>query len=270
MIILFLLASISSWAAQPNYWSHILEVTDRHEFYRNHEVISKPVDSWQHLFSLSYINSDLGNFKDCVFYKVPGQEAGVLKLKTIPSASNCDDQMLSAGDLEYKDIKSLHFAVLDTNVSMDIAFGDYRIESWTAQIQSRFAKPEAKMSLSSAEFKAPKMIFLAPKTISKSIQKKPFLKNGSLCYDVNEDCQAVSVSNCGQCNEGWYEVPNGCIEAPRYCGRLKCGGKDQPACQRGTKWQRKEKTYECRMDSSFAYCSKGLVVQCEGKKAYCR
>jgi hypothetical protein len=271
IIIYFIFATISTWAAQPTYWSHLLEVTERHEFYQNHEALIKPKDSWQHLFSLVYIDSDVNRLKDCVFYKVPGQESGILKIKTITASENCEKHLLLPSENEVAAIKSLSFALLDSGLNLDITFDDFRSEKWQAKVQSSFTKPVPKMSMSSAEFKTPPIIFLAPKSSAKALPKKAFLKNGSVCHAINEDCAEVSPIQCDQCSEGWYEIPNGCTHGPKYCGRLECGGKDQPACRRGMRWQKKDEvTYECRMDSSFAYCSKGFTVQCDGKKAYCR
>lgn len=269
MMILFLFTSFFAFAQTPVHWNHILEVADKHEFYQNHENITKPKESWQTLFSLVYIDSDLSRIKDCVFYKVPGKETGTLKIKTIPAGESCDSQLLNPGDREIQNIKNLQFAIYEKEVSLNLGLQDFKTQKWEASLQSSFKKPEPSMNMSSARFKSPDIIFLAPKS-SLKVNKESFLKDKTLCHDVNEECQEVSPSRCSQCERDWYEVPNGCATGPKYCGTYRCGNKGEPACRRGIKWQKKEEKSDCRTDSSFAYCSKGVQVVCEGQKAFCR
>lgn len=270
MMYLFLLLSFNVLAAQPTHWANLFEVSDKHEFYQNHESITKPKDSWQTLFGLVYIDRNMQRLKDCVFFRVPGLENGIVKTKTISALEKCDDYLLKAGDKEFPDVKSLQFAVFEKELKMHLSFADFRTEKWQANFQSSFTKPKASMGLSSAEFKSPKLILLAPTSTTHVVEKKSFPKDNSLCHDINEDCEEVKPSTCNDCSNGWYEIPNGCHQGPKYCGILQCGKKNQPACRRGVRWQRKEVPLECRMDSSFAYCSPGFNVQCDGKKAYCR
>lgn len=271
MIIILLLSSLMAYAQSPLHWSHILEVSDRHEFYQNHENIEKPRDAWQTLFGLIYLDSEFKKLKDCVFLKVPGSDPGILKIKTISAYSKCDTSLLEEGSKEVSGIKSVKFAIYEKEAYLDLTLTDFKSQKWEASLQSSFKKPEPKMQMSSTELRAPKMIFLAPvSNIQVKDEKKPFLKDKTLCHDINEDCQEVSPSICSDCSGGWYEIPNGCSSGPKYCGQHVCGSKDQPACRRGMKWQKKSSEFDCRTDSSFAYCSKGLKVVCEGKKAFCR
>jgi hypothetical protein len=267
---LILLFSLNIYAGEPIHWSHLLELSDRHEFYQNHEAIIKPKDSWQTLFGLVYIDRNIQRLKDCVFYRVPGLELGNLKIKTIPAVEKCEDYLLKDGDKEIHDIKSLEFSALNNELKIDLSFADFRSEKWEAHFQTAFTRPVPAMHLSSAELKSPKIILLAPAVDTKMTSNQNFPQDGSLCHDINEDCEEVKPSSCHDCQNGWYEIPNGCRQGPKYCGQHYCGGKDQPACRRGMVWQKKEINFECRMDSSFAYCSKGLKIFCDGKKAYCR
>lgn len=268
--LLILLFSFNLFAARPAHWANLFEVSDRHEFYENHESIIKPKDSWQTLFGLVYIDRELQRIKDCVYFRVPGHENGILKIKTISAQEKCEDYLLKDGDKEYIDVKALQFAIFEHELKIDLSFADFRTEKWIAKFQSSFSKPEPMMGLSSAEFKSPKIILLAPSLNKVKVTKKPFPEVNSLCHDINEDCEELKPSSCADCATGWYEIPNGCSQGPKFCGVLQCGKKDQPACRRGMKWQRKEISADCRIDSSFAYCSKGFAVHCDGKKAYCR
>lgn len=267
--ILIIFLSYSIKANEPLHWAYINAVSDRHEFYKNNEVISKPKDAWQILFSLQYIDSGLKKLKDCVYYLVPGESPGVLKIKTMSASTSCDESILSSGDREVKNIKSLQFAVTEKGIDLDFTLADFQNHKWQAKLPASSGVRVPKMQTSSAEYKSAKILLLAPEQNTK-VPKVDNYKPKTLCHNINEDCMEVSPSFCSQCPEGWYEIPNGCSEGPKYCGVLECGGKDQPACRRGMKWQRKELDFDCRTNSSFAYCSKGLTIACEGKKAFCR
>lgn len=268
ILFLSLIFSFTTFAQEPLHWSYMLEVKERHEFYQNNEEIIKPINSWQLLFAVGYVDQNFKKLKDCVFYKVPGDEKGTLKLRTIPDTEKCDDFLLSTGDKEISNIKSLQFSITDLRLSIEFTREDYKSEKWVSKTQNTFVRPEPKLNLSSVDYKSPKITLLAP--ASKVVSPRPqILKDKTLCHDVNEDCEEVSGSTCHMCPRGWYEIPNGCAQGPKYCGIQNCGGKDEPACRRGIKWQKSPSELDCRTDKSFVYCSKGLNVTCEGRKAFC-
>lgn len=271
-MILFLMIFLTGFvkADAPHHWSLLSEVRDRHEFYADNEMIVKPKDSWQTLFSVVYTDIDLNQMKDCVFYRVPGADTGVLKIKTVTALDHCDKHMMSLGDKEWTSIRSLQFASTANALTLNMTFPQYRSEKWHLTIQNKFQKPKPKMHASSVDAKSARMIFLAPKKEGSVKATPSALKANTLCHDINEDCEEVKPSICSQCSEGWYEIPNGCNMGPKYCGRQECGLKNQPACRRGMEWQKTDEPFECRVNSTFAYCTKGLEVHCEGKLAYCR
>lgn len=266
----FIFLSFIAYSSQPQHWSYILEIQDKHEFYQSNEDIIRPKDSWQVLYSLIYLDRNLKKLKDCVLYRVPGVEAGHLKIKTIDSLLSCEEEILSVPDWEMTNIKSLRFAIQPLSVSLDFSTKEMKSYKWTALLQKKIDRTIPSVNLSSAEFKAAKIIFLAPSSKVSSSGSIPLLKNKALCHEVNDDCSIISPSLCDLCPNGWYEVPNGCPISPKYCGVSNCGEKYRPACRRGMKWQKKESEFDCRSDSSFAFCLKGLSIVCEGRKAFCR
>lgn len=268
----FILIFLASFvhAIEPAHWSYVQKIEERHEFYKNDELIDKPSNSWQLLLALVYVDEKFQAMKDCLFYKVPGEENGILKIITLPVSISCELKTLEQGDKEVSEIKSLQFAVNEEEVELMFTLSDYRSETWKAKLLSPYKKYRPKTSLSSGEFKSSPILFLAPE-IEKKITPPKTFSSGEICHRINDDCEEISPSVCSQCPQGWYEVPNGCSQGPKYCGRLNCGKKNTPACRRGMKWQRKEiSEYDCRTNSSFAYCSNGLKVVCEGKNAFCR
>lgn len=265
----FLFLSLLAIAEEPLSWSYATGIQDKHEFYQNNEVITSPKDAWQLLFSVSYIDGKLNKLKDCVFYKVPGEESGILKIKTTIFFESCDKFVLEPGDREIQNIRSLQYSISGKKVDINYTLKNFKSGKWSTELLSSAGTDVPKMHSSSLEYKSPKIILLAPE-VKLPTQAIPLLEDGILCHDVNEDCEISSPSTCSQCGNGWYEIPNGCRIGPKYCGILKCGLKDQPACRRGMEWQRSEENFDCRTNSSFAYCAPGLSVACEGKKAFCR
>jgi hypothetical protein len=271
MMIFFILTSFFVFGdVEAPHWHHIQEVSDRHEFLKNNETVTKPQDTWQTLFSLAYFDQNVLKVKDCIFFKVPGQEPGVLKIKSIPYYQLCDNYLLNQGDKEFKGIKTLQFSVSEEEVNINYSTIDFKAKNLTALLEKKDSPTLATMNLSSAEFRRPKVLFLASKLIQENSSKQNFKKDHEICHNIDEDCREVSPSSCSDCERGWYEVPNGCSVGPKYCGIQNCGFQNAPACRRGMKWQRKDGVFDCQTDSSFAYCSKGLSIQCEGRKAFCR
>ncbi|MGE3610347.1 MAG: hypothetical protein AB7I27_12215 [Bacteriovoracaceae bacterium] len=270
MIFLLLLASLNLFADGPDYWNSALEVVEKHEFYKNNELITKPSGTWQTLFALIYPSKELEIIKECVYYKIPSQEDGVLKTKRMKKEDRCDQYLLSEGDQIWPNVKALQFFLDEKSLAINLTFEKYKTEKWNYTFINLFKRPGPNLLQSSSEFKSPKVIFLAP--VSSPIKTKTLAlnKNSKICHTINDDCQEQAPSTCSKCPEGWYEIPNGCPQGPKYCGILECGGRNQPACRRGMRYQMQDKKFECRTDSSFAYCSKGLNVVCEGALAFCR
>lgn len=267
---IFLLVLIMSMTAlaktrapvEPQHWGAAIEIIDKHEFYEEGKPILSPAETWQTLFSVTYVTQDLKKIKDCVMYRVPGHAApGVLKIASVALTQDCGKKYFEPGDREITDVKELAFKFSTDGVVLSFSLPRYVELKWDISlIHPKLNEP--KMQMSSAEYKAGKVILLAS-------SKKHFDKGDSIegkCHDIDDLCQEISPSRCSLCPEGWYEIPNGCPTGPKFCGIDRCGGKDRPACRRGTQ----EPRTECRIDSSFAYCHPGLTVQCEGSLAYCR
>jgi hypothetical protein len=268
MILMLLLLPLLSFANPPAHWSAVTSISDRHEFYKNNEVILKPADTWQTLFAVIYPDRSLNLNKDCIYYRVPGSVSGVFKVVKVAKDRPCDKAVEEKPILELKDLKALQFAITDNEMSFYITQSDYRVSNWTFPLTSKPAEIKPKEALSSAEYKASKMIFLAPFSAPEGTPNLP--SEEKKCHDINDDCSEISVSSCHLCSQGWYEAPNGCPQGPKYCGLKGCGGKNQPACRRGMKYQRMRKKFECRLDPSFAYCNPDLSIQCVGAEAWCR
>lgn len=269
-LILLIFASYS-FSQEPIHWNYLLSVEDKHEFYENDKPVDKPKNSWQVLFSLSFLDSNFAHKKDCILYKVAGEDPGILKVKTVNSTEGCDKHLFAPGDFEIQDIKSLQFHLAENSLAISYSQTNYKNGKLVANFQSSFRRPDAKTGLSSAEFKSAKIIMLAPvKSINEKPTKISLVADKEICHKIEDDCSESSPSICSQCANGWYEIPNGCPTGPKICGYKDCGKKDGHACRRGYMWQRADIEFDCRLNSNFAYCEKGLKVVCEGRSAFCR
>jgi hypothetical protein len=267
MIYLFVLISFFAEAGSPRKWENAKSIVEKHEFYKNGETILKPQNSWQLLFALTFLDSNFKMTKDCVYYRVPGDEPGKIKVRAVPFEQECHSEILAPGDIELEQVSNLSIFTQDNAVKLVFQMNK-KNESWSVATAADWKKPDPKLLLSSADYKSPGVIYLAPGT---SPTKKPEgIKDGVLCHHIASDCQELTPSTCRNCEHGWQEIPNGCVIGPKVCGVSACGGKDQPACRRGIVWQRSEESYDCRSHTSFAWCAGKLSMTCDGDKAYCR
>ena len=195
-MILFLFLTSLAWADPTLKWTNAIDVVERHEFYQNHEVIKKPKGSWQTLFGVIYRDSSLRNRKDCLYFRVPGEEPGQLKLKTVNLDVRCETHLFSAGDQEWVGLKAFQFAVLPERLSVSLTLGGYKSERWDVPLMNIFRRPTPKSGMSSAEYRAPKMFFLSPKknNVGETPVKIEKLKDKDPCHEVNDQCQEASSS----------------------------------------------------------------------------
>ncbi len=272
MIIYFLLAIMNLASADPTWkWSNAIKIVEKHEFYLDNEIIIKPKNSWQTLFAVVYSDSTLKTFKDCIYYRVPGDGPGILKLKTITADIKCDDYLYQPGDKEWKNLKAVQYSVQNNLLSISLTNEQFQIERWDVPLFNIFVHPEPKALMSSAEYRSPKVFYLTPHKGDLRVRPQGSIQlaDRQICHRVTEDCVEQEPSSCTQCAGGWYEIPNGCAQGPKYCGSIECGLKNKPACRRGMKYQKTQTTFSCRENHSFAYCAKGLNVQCQGNLPYC-
>lgn len=268
MIFLSLILPLFVLAQPPMHWSAALEIVDKHEFYPERKPITAPAETWQTLLAVTYVTRNLIKVKDCVNYRVPGIGPGLLKINTAKLTDDCSDFFFAPGDRELLDLKAVEFSSIGKGLRLTLSFPQYRTEKWDITLPT-LEVPKAQMLMSSAEYKSPKVVLLAPATTLKG-PPSPKAAAKLPCHNIDENCQELSSASCSGCEEGWYEIPNGCPQGPKFCGVSQCGQKNKPACRRGMKFQRIEKKFECRGDNSFAYCNPGLTLECEGNLPYCR
>jgi len=263
--LLLLFFPLTSFSMLPAYWNSLLRIEDKHEFYRENQVIKKPIETWQLLFSIVYPGADATLLKDCVFYYVPKKDEGKIKIKSIQVDEKCEKYLFEKGDLIHQSIKSLQYS-FSPELNFFITKKDFKTLNWKAfkTLMPEIISP--KPLLSSAEFQSGKLMLLSPK---KGFSRQDFFKKkNEICHKIDDDCNEVSPPDCELCEDGWYEIPNGCSRSPKYCGIHFCGQKDRPACSKGTAYLSGK--VDCAIDNSFAFCQEGLKVSCENGKVFCR
>lgn len=97
--------------------------------------------------------------------------------------------------------------------------------------------------------------------------------NIKFCYRVDKTCKVVQDFECQKCKRGWYSVVdyncNG--GGSKLCGPSECGGRNQPACPRGTAFEIVEDMNLCFRGSNAGICEKGLETYCdENQVLVCR
>jgi hypothetical protein len=259
------------WAQTPERWANALRIVEKHEFYTNNEVILKPKDSWQTLLGVISRDAQFGEVKDCVYYYVPGLDQGQLKIKSVPLTSVCEKFIFDKPDREWNNLRSLQFSFEYNYLTFFITHQDYSVEKWQVSLFEKYKNPSPRIFMSSAEHRSGTIIFLNSKTadLYQKLAKRKILKDGEICQIVDESCQVRGASTCSFCENGWYEIPTGCKVSPKFCGVQNCGAKHRPACRRGMIYQKTESEFNCRSNSSFAFCQRGLKIQCQGNLAYC-
>jgi hypothetical protein len=252
-------------------WGQAYQIQDKHEYYKPFEVLKKPQESWQILFSVKVLSENLTPLKDCVYYYVSNTE-GVLKVKTIEGREKCADYLFQQGDFELKNLRSLQYSV-ENGISLIVTYKDFSFDKWEIKLTGRPKKIVPKLLTSSSHFKIGSSYILLSKDVLPADRvKKNQVKQTGICHHINENCQELTISQCSLCEKGWYEVPNGCPRGPKYCGIDFCGLKGKHACIKGKIALRQKKLVKlnCEENLKYFYCSKGALLQCEGSVAVCR
>lgn len=101
-------------------------------------------------------------------------------------------------------------------------------------------------------------------SFKKEKSQKP-ISEGEFCHKVNQYCQNVISNQCHRCLKGFqYVVDYNCPQGTsKICGKVSCGGKEQPACFLGFVGKKEEFIKKpCQKDSTIGYCHLGLNTFC--------
>ncbi|HLW56863.1 MAG TPA: hypothetical protein VKY27_05725 [Bacteriovoracaceae bacterium] len=242
----------------PQELFSVYEKLEVHEFYKDNELIKRPVDAWQNIASFSISNTDLSLSRLCLKYRPSSEAKGIFRIELMPLKRKCQEN----GKIIYEQ-DSLLGIQFQREPEFKITFShkDFSTTSWT--IKTIKKKASLELLDTPDKFWGEKVLFLNDHT---DFQK--LLTDGTQCLKVSDDCKVEGSSSCQQCENGSLEAPNGCLVGPRYCSSAECGTKGNPACRRGVKFQNK-RSLDCRVDMSFAFCKGDSVPSCQGLEVWC-
>lgn len=273
---LYCLASNDNW--QSRWWG-VQRIVDNHQFYKNNQIIQEPIGSVQTLMGLVYYSKDFKVYKDCLNFEIPAKgEMGSIFVVTTSLQTPCEEVNVNGkrdGNILAKSLSfNLHQGKLILQITdekfrtKELAFSfphlarPERSEAFQSSVQRQYGR--AVMILADLKQKVDQPLLMGER--ESDWHKKDLIS----CQTVNDECEK-SISTCERCRFGYFEVLNGCPGGgPKFCGVDQCGRKGQPACRRGFLYQNGELTkMDCREDSSFGFCQKGLRVRCQGSLAIC-
>ncbi len=258
-----LIVSLSVFASDvtlAQYWLTGIRVVEVNSNYPALAPITKPKSTQQKLFAvLRAASLEEGIQKDCVFYQIPGDKAGELRVTTVGYQESCDPEARIIYRID--EIKELQYSIEGTQVSFWVTM----MNSATRVIQVSLLNATQAKSAKLYESSGQRGVFyLAPNTPLAG-QPKPLLI-GELSDEYPKHPCSFEAGTCQFCRYGVYRINTG----EYFCGIDRCGQKNQPACIRGERWQRSREKFSCRADNSHVICSPGLVIDCEGERAICR
>lgn len=236
----------------------VYERVEIHEFYKDNELITKPVDAWQVIAAFSIVNEDLSLSKVCFKYKPSKEGEGIFKVERMSLVKKCIEE--GVGLFKQNSLFGIQFQ-RGPEFKIIFSHNDFTTSSWI--IKTKEKKKNLELLDTPDKFWGESVLFLNEKT-----ERRELLKDGTLCLRVSDDCSVQGKSTCHQCENGFLEAPTGCLVGPRYCSSFECGTKGNPACRRGVKVL-KQRVLDCRKDSSFAFCSEGSIPSCQGAEVWC-
>lgn len=91
------------------------------------------------------------------------------------------------------------------------------------------------------------------------------------CEELDNDCNYIGLSRCGQCRYGAVQgVSTICQQkGNRYCSKELCGKKGEQACYRGWKYEHIDNRDQCSQNSQIAFCENELTLICQQNELIC-
>lgn len=247
-VLALLLFACNSWAIEDEAlrqsWLGRVKVDEVHQGYRANEAVLAPAGTWQTLFAVV-----LSKEKHCVHAKVPVKsKRGELRIVVVPLNQTCLGSWESAAMWERRDLRSLQFFAAQAELRLAWTGEDGRVQSLSSRL------PDIRG-----------VFFYPPNSTSHDIGIK-------LVGEINDVFPAnpctFTEGTCQLCRYGVYRVKG--AEPEFYCGIDRCGEANQPACQRGIRWQKSRGPFSCRGQNDHVFCDQGLRVECQGEVALCR
>lgn len=277
-LILLVCTSCNSKDVDPRFysetskrWMAAREVSWASEHYRQNMAILTPKGTWQAILRVNFLDQNLNEVSDCVFYRVPSEnEEGKLKVVANPEIKSCQGLLAEEGYVEFEDIINFGYEYNDSlkskeNLILKIDTHDFKYDF--LNLKKKIKKHEL-LNSSASQTK------IKGAVISSEINYKKeevILKEGTICFDVQNDCKVIKKDECHLCEKGYYQtVSSACPRLFRkVCGKDRCGTKNNPACLRGYMASGLDPKAYCIQGSPVGICQKGLRVVCINNTLFC-
>ncbi|TNE95222.1 MAG: hypothetical protein EP326_15640 [Deltaproteobacteria bacterium] len=256
--------------------------------------IKTPPNTWIRVFQAEVPNQNGEIIFHCVYYKVPGKEAGVLR--HIESNESCLGNYKSGKVFDWTGINQLKVwlpeferKIFDKTLKPGRFYltGREEVGDFFFEVPLFNLNLERKLERHASTFSSRmlKGVFVAKKRDPnvKSQQVKlvgDFEDNyrdrtAKVCHEYSKDCKETTSNSCETCRFGWYSAVgiSTCEgQFTRFCGVNKCGQRGMPACPRGIESARRmglDNIMLCYDGSPLGYCEAGLKTVCDGKILVC-
>jgi len=231
--------------------------------FKSGSVIDKPIGTTEWIMEITYKNRKWESLKDCMIYTTPEKKKpGHLKIISTNVETPCKDVALSRSTLMENGIFNFGFELNEKNLILNI---DTKILSY--HFFNLPGKANYKPGTSSATNSAQPGLFIT----FNNLAGEASLKSGSICFDVDSECNTILKNTCHLCPGKVLEsISSSCsTNYRRYCQNTVCGGLNLPACIRGQSASKYTGDY-CIAGSPLAFCQKSYKVICEKGQLVCR
>jgi hypothetical protein len=246
-------------------WNFATKISWENSHYKGLEKILSPKGTYQSIFEIEFVDKNFNKSYDCIQFYIPKKDFdGELSIVPNPKHEDCSKLITSQSYAKIKEIKNFGFEI-DSDVlklKVDEFRFEYKLLNFLKQI-----KPTL---LDSSIIPSTLDGILIASNISYSKQN-PLIKDGSICYDIDDECNELLTNKCSDCKGGFFEViASKCgVKRKRVCGVNKCGEKNQYACFRGYLASGIDPKNYCIADSPVGFCNENLKVVCINNVLMC-
>jgi hypothetical protein len=227
------------------------------------DVIKEPAGTKQVLAEVIYLNQDFLAQRDCLIFDIPlKKEPGSLYVTKLKGDELCRFELYSKANYKLNGIYNMGLNLSKKRFQITIDTKIININLLNKDQGSRFQLGDHS---GSRDRISGLKVSLAPSNGAISP-----LNDGTICYEVDDNCKVIKDLNCNLCRNGTYLVKaSQCgTKLRQVCGSSKCGTKGSPACMRGVVASGYTGNY-CIPDSPIGLCYKGLRVFCENGALIC-
>ncbi len=266
LLILFLFLSCtevekSSFYSETNKrWLAATGVQRINTNYESLDLVNTPKGTTQPLLKIKFLDSNFTKVSDCLFYKIPKNNDGVLFVVENPTNKECKALI---AEKAYASISNIR------NFGIDLDHKTVKLNIDTKSIEYNFSNYPRKRKNKLLE-NSKTNDYLVASSINYH-QKIKIFQNGEICFDIDDDCNITKIDRCDSCKGGFFKtIASKCSSSFRkVCGVDSCGEKHKPACIRGVETSGMNMNAYCINDSPVGFCNKELRVVCENGVLIC-